>query len=183
MAVVSEIETERLILRAWRDADLAPFAAMNANPRVCEFFPATLSREESDAIVARVRDHFDAYGYGLYAVEAKEGGAFIGFTGFNIPRFDAPFMPAVEIGWRLSDAHWGRGYATEAATAVLRHDTARLGGADIVSFPVPDNVRSRRVMEKIGLRRDPAGDFDHPGVPAGHPLKRHVLYRPSCDVS
>lgn len=171
------IETERLILREWRSDDLEPFARLNADERVCEFLPKSLSREESDAMAGRIRNHFDLHGYGLYAVEVKSSGTFVGFTGLSIPGFDAPFMPAVEIGWRLAFEAWGNGYASEAARAVLRHGVEVLDLGPIISFTASQNIRSRRVMEAIGLTRDPREDFDHPKLAKGHPLRCHVLYR------
>jgi RimJ/RimL family protein N-acetyltransferase len=172
-----EIRTERLLLRRWRPDDLAPFAAMNADPRVTEFLPTPLSREESDAWVARAEAHFERHGFGLWAAEIFGVAPFAGFIGLSTPRFDAPFQPCVEIGWRLAPAHWGRGFATEGARAVLAFGFDVLRLAEIVSFTVPANARSRRVMEKIGMTRNPADDFDHPLLPEGHPLRRHVLYR------
>lgn len=171
------IETERLILRRWREEDRVPFAALNASTEVCEFLPKQLTREESDGLADRIDDHFEGRGFGLFAVERQDTGAFIGFTGLAVPRFEAPFMPAVEIGWRLDHAHWGKGFATEAARAALAHGFGPLGLAEIVSFTVPENVRSRGVMEKIGMHHDPADDFDHPMLEPGNPLRRHVLYR------
>jgi len=171
------IETERLLLRPWRDADLPPFAALNADPEVMEFLPATLTREESDALAARVRARFDERGYDVWAVEVVGRAPFIGFVGLSHPTFDAHFMPCVEVGWRLARAHWGQGYATEAALGALAFGFGELGLGEIVSFTVPANVRSRRVMERIGMARDPREDFDHPALPVGHPLRRHVLYR------
>lgn len=172
-----ERRTERLILRAWRAADRAPFAALNADPIAMEHFPSTMSRDESDAFV----DHIDAAlrerGWGLWAVEVAAGATFIGFVGLNEARFEAPFTPAVEVGWRLLRDHWGRGYATEAARAALQVGFGELGLAEIVSFTIPANGRSRAVMERLGMHRDPADDFDHPSIPRGHPMRRHVLYR------
>jgi RimJ/RimL family protein N-acetyltransferase len=159
------IETPRLILRPWRDADRDPFARMNADPRVMEFFPACLSREESDALFDRAR-------LSVLAAELRDTGEFIGFIGLSVPTFEAHFTPCVEIGWRLAAEHWGRGLATEGARAVLA-----TAAGPIVSFTSVQNARSRRVMEKIGLTHDPADDFDHPRLSAGHPLRRHVLYR------
>jgi ribosomal-protein-alanine N-acetyltransferase len=159
------IETPRLILRPWRESDREPFARMNADPRVMEFFPACLSRVESDALFDRAR-------LSVLAAELRDTGEFIGFIGLSVPTFEAHFTPCVEIGWRLAAEHWGRGLASEGARAVLATATG-----PIVSFTSVQNVRSRRVMEKIGLTRDPADDFDHPRLPAGHPLRRHVLYR------
>jgi ribosomal-protein-alanine N-acetyltransferase len=174
---VPEIETERLLLRAWRDGDRALFAALNADPRVMEHFPSLLSRAESDTLVLRIGEHFARHGFGLWAVEAPGVTDFLGFVGLSIPRFAARFQPCVEIGWRLAREHWGRGYAPEAARAALRFGFERVRLDEIVSFTVPANAKSRRVMEKIGMRHDPADDFDHPSLPDGHPLRRHVLYR------
>lgn len=172
-----DLRTERLLLRQWRHDDLAPFADLNADRRVMEHFPAPFSRAESDDMVDRLRAHFSAWGFGLWAVEVVGGPSFIGFAGLCRPRFEAPFTPCVEVGWRLGAAHWGRGYATEAARAAVAFGFAHAGLEEIVSFTVPGNHRSRRVMEKLGMRHDPADDFDHPSLPAGHPLRRHVLYR------
>ena len=171
------LRTGRLILRPWRDEDLAPFAALNADPAVMEYFPATLSRAESDAFAARVRSEMAEHGFGLWAVEAPGVAPFVGFTGLAVPRFDAHFTPCVEIGWRLAREHWGRGYAPEAARAALAHGFGALGLDEVVSFTAAGNLRSRRVMEKLGMRHDPAEDFEHPNLAAGHPLRRHVLYR------
>jgi RimJ/RimL family protein N-acetyltransferase len=171
------ITTARLRLRPWRDGDLPAFAALNADPRVMEHFPGTLSRAESDALVARNRDHFAAHGFGLWAVEVPGRAPFIGFVGLAVPRFEGPFTPCVEVGWRFAAEHWGQGYATEAASAVLAHAFGPLGLAEVVSFTAPANRRSRRVMERLGMTRLPADDFEHPGLPEGHPLRPHVLYR------
>jgi RimJ/RimL family protein N-acetyltransferase len=172
-----ELHTQRLLLRRWRPEDRAPFAAMNADPRVMEHFPSLLSREQSDASVDRIEKHFQDHGWGLWAVEAPGVATFAGFIGLNIPPYETHFTPCVEIGWRLAAEYWGRGYATEGARAALALGFAELGLAEIVSYTVPGNQRSRRVMEKIGMTHDPGDDFDHPRVPAGHPLRRHVLYR------
>lgn len=171
------LRTERLVLRPWRDADLAPFAALNADPRVREHFPSCLSRAESDTSAERIRGFFDLRGYGLWAAEVVGGPPFIGFIGLAEPSFVAPFTPCVEIGWRLARAHWGRGYATEGARAALAFGFETLGLAEIVSMTTVANRRSRRVMEKLGMRRDPAEDFDHPNLAPGSPARRHVLYR------
>lgn len=173
----ADIVTQRLALRRWRDSDLPAFAALNADPQVMAHFLKPLTRAESDAMVERIRDHFDRRGFGLWAVEAPDVAGFIGAVGLLAPTFEAHFTPCVEIGWRLAREHWGKGYATEAATAVLDHAFRHLGLDEIVAFTVPANRRSRRVMERIGMTRDPRDDFDHPLVPAGHPLRRHVLYR------
>jgi len=171
------LETDRLLLRRWRPDDLAPFAALNADPEVMEHFPARLSRAESDAFVARIEAAFDKSGYGLWAVEVKTSGDFIGFTGLLLQTFPAHFTPAVEVGWRLARSAWGHGYASEAARAALAYgfDTAGLG--EIVSMTAAVNDRSRRVMQRIGMSRDLADDFLHPGVPDGSPIQPHVLYR------
>lgn len=171
------ITTARLRLRPWRDEDLPAFAALNADPRVMEHFPETLSRAESDALAGRIRDHFTARGFGPWAVEVPGRAAFIGFVGLAVPEFEAPFTPCVEVGWRLAAEHWGQGYATEAASAALGHAFGPLGLAEVVSFTVVANRRSRRVMERLGMTRSPADDFEHPGLPGGHPLRPHVLYR------
>jgi ribosomal-protein-alanine N-acetyltransferase len=171
------LSTPRLILRPWRDADGDAFAAMFEDPAVMEFMLPNAGRAEIDAFIGRIRRHFIDHGYGLWAVEVRGVAPFIGFIGLSIPRFEAHFMPAVEVGWRLASAHWGKGYATEGAKAALDAGFTQFGLGEIVSFTVPANRRSIRVMQRIGMRRDPAGDFDHPRVPDGSPLKRHVLYR------
>jgi RimJ/RimL family protein N-acetyltransferase len=167
----------RVVLRPWREADRAPFAAMNADPRVMEFFVARLDRAGSDAMVDRIRAHFDLHGFGLWAVEVPGIAPFIGFTGLAVPRFEAPFVPCVEIGWRLAAEHWGCGYAAEAARLALDHGFGTVGLPEILAFTAVANRRSRAVMERLGMRHDPGADFDHPLVPDGHPLQRHVLYR------
>ena len=171
------IETPRLLLRPWRLSDREPFRRMNGDPRVMEFFAKTLSLKESDELVERIDAHFQTHGYGIFAAELRESGAFTGFIGLSIPTFQAHFTPCVEIGWRLDPAYWNRGLATEGARAVLQYGFETLALDEIVSFTVPGNLRSRRVMEKIGMHHDAAGDFDYPGLPEGHPLRRHVLYR------
>ncbi len=171
------LTTQRLILRNWQLEDRAPFAALNADPQVMEFFPALLSRSDSDAMADRIVGHFERQGYGLWAVEVPGVTKFAGFVGLNVPAFTAPFMPCVEIGWRLSPDTWGHGYAREGAAAVLKWAFATQPLAEVVSFTVPANLRSRRVMEVIGMKRDETGDFDHPLIPVGHRLRRHVLYR------
>ena len=173
----SELRTERLVLRRWRDEDLEPFAALNADPRVMEHFPAPLSRAESDAMVERIEAHFEAHGWGLWAAEVAASGAFTGFIGLWPPQFEAHFTPAVEVGWRLAHEHWGHGYAPEGARASITDGFERLGLEEIVSMTSVGNDRSRRVMEKLGMTHDPADDFDHPRMPPGHRLERHVLYR------
>lgn len=174
---VPELTTVRLRLRGWRDDDREPFAALNADPEVMEHFPTTLTRATSDMLIDMTTDGWAANGFGLWAVERAEDGRFLGFTGLSRPSFEAPFTPAVEVGWRLARQAWGHGYATEAALASLDFGFETVGLEEIVSFTVPANVRSRAVMERIGMRSDPGDDFDHPKLPAGHPLRRHVLYR------
>jgi RimJ/RimL family protein N-acetyltransferase len=177
MASVSDIHTDRLLLRGWRDSDREPFARINRDSMVMEFFPAPLSAQESSTLFDRIQSHFADHGFGLWAAELRETSGFIGYIGLAVPRFEAAFTPCVEIGWRLDAAHWGTGLATEGAKAVARHafDVLRLN--ELVSLTVPANVRSRRVMEKLGMTCDPSEDFDHPMMPAGHPLRRHILYR------
>jgi RimJ/RimL family protein N-acetyltransferase len=136
-----------------------------------------LAREESDARAARISEHFERHGFGLWAVEAMGLADFIGFAGLSTPAFTAHFTPAVEIGWRLAFEYWGQGYATEAARAALGFAFSQLQLAEVVSFTVPANQRSRRVMERLGMTRTPVDDFEHPNLPPGHALSRHVLYR------
>lgn len=171
------ITTPRLLLRPWRPSDLEPFAALNTDPAVMEFFPACLTRQASDRVAARIEAHHQAHGFCLYAAELVGVAPFIGFIGISNVPFEAAFTPAVEIGWRLARPFWNRGLATEGATAVLNYAFNVLKLPELVSFTVPANIRSRRVMEKIGMRHDRPGDFDHPRLPAGDPLRRHVLYR------
>jgi ribosomal-protein-alanine N-acetyltransferase len=172
-----ELRTGRLALRPWRDEDLAPFAAMNADPRVMEFFPHAYSPAESAEGLARIRAHFAAHGFGLWAVSVIGGAAFAGMIGLAVPSFQARFTPCVEVGWRLPVEHWGHGYATEGARAALAFGFERLGLPEIVSFTTVHNVRSRQVMERLGMHRTPDDDFPHPNLPDGHPLRPHVLYR------
>jgi ribosomal-protein-alanine N-acetyltransferase len=172
-----ELQTERLRLRRWRDEDLEPLAALNADSEVMEFMPAPLTRAESDAMVGRFEDGFERRGFGVFAVEVSATGEFAGFVGLAAATFDAPFTPAVEVGWRLARHHWGFGYATEAATAALADGFDRLELDEIVSFTAVINQRSQRVMERLGMTHDPADDFDHPVLPEGDRLRPHVLYR------
>jgi len=174
---VTVIETPRLLLRRWQSADREPFARLNADPRVMEFLPAILSREQSDALADRLEAHFNCRGFTFFALELRGTGEFIGFTGAAVVPFEAHFTPCVEVGWRLAFEHWGHGFATEAAHAVLRYCRETLNLPQVVAFTVPANVRSRRVMEKCEMTYDPSGAFDHPNIPQGHPLRRHVLYR------
>jgi RimJ/RimL family protein N-acetyltransferase len=171
------LETHRLLLRRWRDSDREPFARLNSDPRVMQLFPALLSREESDRIVGRIEAHFEKHGFGLFVAELRHEGTFIGFVGLAVPGFQASFTPCVEIGWRIAAEYWNQGFATEGAREVLRYAFDSLALDEIVSFTVPANLASRRVMEKIGMTRAPEDDFDHPSLPEGHPLRRNVLYR------
>jgi ribosomal-protein-alanine N-acetyltransferase len=171
------IVTERLLLREWRDTDLDAFAAINADPVVMEFFPETYTEERTQRFVERIRERWTELGYGLWAVERKDTGAFIGYVGLWPATFPAHFTPAVEVGWRLAADQWGYGYATEGARAALTYGFDTLGLEEIVSFTSALNLRSVRVMERLGMRRDAAEDFEHPNVPEGHPTRAHVLYR------
>jgi RimJ/RimL family protein N-acetyltransferase len=174
-----ELATARTRLRRWRPEDREPFAALNADPEVMRHYPAVLSRAESDDLAGRIEEHFAHHGFGLWALELPGVAPFAGCVGLSVPRFEAAFTPCVEIGWRLARAYWGHGYVTEAASAALTFGFEPLGLPEIVSFTVPDNIRSRRVMERIGMTHDPGDDFDHPLLPEGHPLRAHVLYRKS----
>lgn len=171
------IETERLLLREWRDGDVSEFIAMNGDPRVMEFFPETYTEKRTRRFVDRIRARWIELGYGLWAVERKDTIRFIGYVGLWPATFPAHFTPAVEVGWRLAADQWGNGYATEAGRAALRYGFDTVGLDEIVSFTSGLNVRSWRVMERLLMRRDAGGDFEHPNVPEGHPLRPHVLYR------
>lgn len=171
------LTTARLRLRSWRPEDLPHFAALNADPRVMEHFPKALTLQESQRQAAAIADQLQAHGFGFWAVEVPGVADFVGFVGLSIPTFEAHFTPCVEIGWRLAFEHWGRGYATEAARAAVECGFRLLGLEEIVAFTVPANWRSRRVMEQVGMTREAGDDFDHPRLPPGHPLRRHVLYR------
>lgn len=172
-----QIESERLFLRRWKPSDHEPFHQMNSDSDVMRFLPKLLSREESDATIARIEEHFEKSGFGWWALEKKETGEFIGFTGLYVPKFEAHFTPCVEVGWRLAKAHWKNGYATEAAKAALDFGFSKIGLQEIVSITVPANRPSIAVMERLGMNRKPSEDFDHPRLPMGHELRRHVLYR------
>jgi ribosomal-protein-alanine N-acetyltransferase len=172
-----ELRSPRLILRRWRESDRAPFAELNADPEVMEFFAARLTRRESDALVERIEAEFERRGYGLWALEVAATGQFIGFTGITWQSFEAHFTPAVEIGWRLPRHAWGQGFATEAArrTLAFAFEVVRL--EEVVSMTATTNRRSQAVMRRLGMTHDPADDFDHPRVSQTSPLRRHVLYR------
>jgi RimJ/RimL family protein N-acetyltransferase len=160
-----------------RESDLLPFAAMNGDPAVMEYFPSPLTREESESMARRIEDHFAEHGHSFWVVEAVGVADFIGVAGLLATGFEAHFTPCIEIAWRFVHAYWGKGYATEAAKALLAFGFEHLGADEIVAFTVPANERSRKVMERLGMSRSPADDFDHPNLPEGHPLRRHVLYR------
>jgi len=172
----SSLETERLLLRQWRDEDFAPFAELNADPVAMEYFPAPLQRDESDAMAEECRQLIAERGWGLWATCVKHDGCFVGFVGLHRPRPDFPLSPCVEIGWRLRREHWGNGYATEAATRVLRFAFEDLALEEVASFTTVSNYRSRAVMERLGMvntRRN----FMHPDVAPNHPVAEHVLYK------
>jgi ribosomal-protein-alanine N-acetyltransferase len=179
LACPNELRTERLILRRWRESDREPFARLNADPELMRYMIRALTCAESDAFVERIEREFEEQGYGLWAVEVPGETPLIGFVGLHRQTFPAHFTPAVEVGWRLDRPYWGRGYATEAARAALRDGFERVGLTEIVSMTTPANIRSIAVMERLGMTRNPADDFDHPNVPDGHPAKHHVLYRVS----
>lgn len=166
--------TERLLLRAWRPEDLAPFAALNASTEVMEHFPATMTKEESDAVADRFQQGIDERGWGAWVAERKEDRAFMGFIGLVPVAFDAEFTPAVEVGWRLDRPYWGHGYASEGGRAALDYAFGTIGLDRVVSFTACTNHRSEAVMVRIGMSR--VGEFDHPRLPEGHRLRRHVLY-------
>jgi RimJ/RimL family protein N-acetyltransferase len=172
-----ELFTQRALLRRWQAGDLEPCAAMNADPLVMEHFPALLSRRDSAAFIARMERSFEDCGYGLWAVELPGEAPFVGCVGLLPVGEDLPFAPAVEVGWRLARSHWGRGLAAEAASAAIAFAFDRLRLRELVAYTAERNERSRRLMQRLGMRRDPAADFAHPELPVGHPLAPHVLYR------
>ncbi len=176
MVELIEPVTARLHLRQWQSGDRAPFAALNADPRVMAYFPSVLDRAASDAMVAHCEALIAERGWGFWAVETRAAGEFIGFVGLHVPAANLPCAPCVEVGWRLARRHWGRGYATEAATAALQVGFERLGLEEIVSFTPLGNHRSRAVMERLGMVFT-GETFEHPGVPVGSPLRQHCLYR------
>lgn len=171
------LRTPRLLLREWREADREPFAAMSADPEVMAMLPPLPDRARSDAWIARMQAHLTEHGFGYWAVELPGTASLIGAIGLSRVRFPAPFTPAVEIGWRLARAYWGRGYAFEAARAVIDDGFFRLRLDEIVAFTNPANRRSWLLMERLGMTRNPSEDFDFPGFAEGHPLRRFVLYR------
>jgi RimJ/RimL family protein N-acetyltransferase len=171
------LRTRRLLLREWRDDDLDAFAVLSSDSDVMQHLLPLDGRAESDAMAARVRRHFAEHGFGFWAVELPGQAAFIGVIGLAVVGFTAHFTPAVEIGWRLGRRYWGQGYAIEAAAAALDDGFGRLRLDEIVAFTVPANEPSWRLMHRLGMTRSEQDDFDHPRIPAGHPLRRHVLYR------
>lgn len=173
----NSIKTDRLILRSWKEEDLELFAKLNNDPRVMEYFPALKTQAESDASAQRMSNRIEQCGWGFWAVSLLQTGEFIGFIGLEEVDFQAAFTPAVEIGWRLAYEYWGKGYATEGALASLKYGFEILGLQKIVSFTAVQNFRSRAVMERIGMHHDPKDDFDHPKIPQGHPIRRHILYK------
>lgn len=175
------LQTERLLLRPWEERDREPFAALNADAEVMEYLAKVLSREESDAYIEVARAHFTRYGYGLWAVEERASGAFVGLVGLRWVPYEAHFTPAVEVAWRIHRRFWGQGLATEAAAASLRYGFEQVGLSEIVALTLPVNRRSQRVMEKIGMQRNVADDFEHPLLPEGHPKRSHILYRISAE--
>lgn len=179
MTGLVEFDTGRLRLRQWCAADREPFAALNADPKVMEFFPALLSRAESDTMADRCQALIAERGWGFWAVETRTSHEFIGFVGLHTPSPELPFSPCVEVGWRLAAKHWGKGFATEAARGALRVGFERLGLLEIVSFAAVGNLRSRAVMERLGML-ETRETFEHPTIPLGHVLRKHCLYRLSC---
>lgn len=177
------LETPRLILRSeWKPSDLTPFAALNADERVMEYFPSTLTREETAAMIKRVELRFREDGMSFFACELKETAELIGFIGLAKPQFETHFTPCVEVGWRLAVPHWGKGYAVEGAKQAMAWGFEKFDLDEIVSFTAAGNQKSRRVMEKLGMTRDNRGDFNHPRIDPGDPLRHHVLYRITADT-
>ncbi len=174
-------ETAQLRFREWMDTDRKPFRAMTADPEVMRYFPSALTPEESDQLIQRIQNHFREKGFGFYAVEKKDNHEFIGFIGFFTPRFESFFTPCVEIGWRLSAASWGKGYATEGAIACLEFGFSTLGFQEVYSFTSILNKKSENVMIKSGMKK--MGEFEHPLLAAGHILRKHVLYRKTAPAA
>ncbi len=171
------IETERLILRTWVESDAEAYFHINQDPKVYEFLLGPLSMQQVQDFIQKCNQEFKAQRFCLFAVETKDTHTMIGFIGLSEPNFESSFTPCVEVGWRLGSEHWGKGYATEGAKAVLAYGFHQIGLNEIVSFTATVNMRSRRVMEKIGMKREPKEDFLHPKLAADHPISQHVLYR------
>jgi RimJ/RimL family protein N-acetyltransferase len=174
---MTTLTTTRLLLRSWLATDLVPFAALNADRETMRFMPRCLEAGESAALAAAAQAELERRGFGLWALALRESAQFIGYVGLSVPSFTAHFTPCTEVSWRLQRDQWGHGYATEAARACLHFAFATLQVPEVVSFTVPDNLRSRRVMERLGMQRCAGEDFEHPRLPPGHPLRPHVLYR------
>jgi RimJ/RimL family protein N-acetyltransferase len=181
MASGPTIHTERLVLRRWRDQDGDAFAALNSDPEVMEHFPAVLTREESDQMIRRIELHFEEFGYGLWAVDIRWAEKLIGFCGLSVPTFHTHFTPAVEVGWRLTREEWGNGYATEAARAAVDFGFEQADLDEVLSWTIPANERSQGVMKRLGMKRAPELDFDHPRFLDDERLRRHVVYRLTRD--
>jgi RimJ/RimL family protein N-acetyltransferase len=177
MADGPTLHTERLILRRWKDQDGDDFAALNSDPVVMEHFPGVLTREESDQLIRHMELHFEEFGFGLWAVEIRWAEKLIGFAGLAVPTFNTHFTPAVEVGWRLTRDEWGNGYATEAARAAIGFGFEHARIEEILSWTVPANERSQRVMARLGMKRTPELDFDHPRFLEDERLRRHIVYR------
>lgn len=171
------IETDRLILRTWEKKDSEIYFLINQDSKVTEYLPCSLTMKEVNAFISGANIHNDKYGYTLWATEFRETNELIGFVGLNYTDWKSHFTPAVEIGWRLGSKYWGQGLATEGAKTALDYGFKQCDIKEIVSFTVPANIRSIRVMDKIGLKRDFNGDFTHPKLDKDHPLSRHILYR------
>lgn len=180
---VRELRTARTLLRQWQDSDLEAWVAMNADPAVRRHFPTVLTRDEALAEADRIRASLARRGWGCWALEIPGLLPFAGFVGLIVPAWEAPFTPAVEIGWRLPQAAWGRGYASEAAAAAAAFAFGPLRLDELVAITLPGNEPSRRVMARIGMAHDADGDFAHPRLPADHPMSRHVLYRLRAPVA
>jgi len=175
--VAPRLQTERTILRPWADSDLEPWVTLNGDERVMEFFPSTYTRDRAERSAALLRERLERDGYGWWVLEIKNGASFAGVIALQDVPFEAHFTPALEIGWRLQHDHWGHGYATEAARSALAFALSELQRDEVVAMTAAVNERSRRVMQRLGMTRDPDDDFEHPAVVAGHPIRPHVLYR------
>jgi len=180
--VVPTVRTERLVLRGWRPEDRAPYAALRADPAVAEYLGGGLDRAASDAAIAAYEGHWAREGFGMWAIEVPGVAPLAGAVGLERVPAALPFAPAVEVAWRLHPQHWGHGYATEAAAAALDYGFGEAGLDEIIAFTTTLNTRSQAVMERIGMVHDPDGDFDHPALPEGSPLRRHVLYRATASA-
>ena len=176
-----QLRTNRLVLRRWLSDDLPLLAAINSDPDVMEHFPELLDEAETTRFIEDLEAHFEQHGFGLWALQHRLTGEVIGFAGLSVPTFEAHFTPAVEVGWRLAKHHWGNGYVTEAARAALAYGFETADLEEIVSMAVTANIRSTKVMERLGMTSDPEDDFDHPRLAEDSPLRRHVLYRMSSD--